>query len=287
MDTLDKQKLIEKQHLLADVQANADSRGIALKTAGVSKVAMPLKVLQKDGRIQTVHATADIGVFLPAEQKGAHMSRFVILLNQWSQEHILTANLHSVLAAVQKELRSPKATIRFQFPFFIEKKAPVTNHSAPMEHHIEIRGNMNEQGLLTTVLGIRFPVATLCPCSKAISDYGAHNQRAELRMKLLLDNSQIEVDQTPMLWIEDMVAKLDEAASCPVYPILKRLDEKYVTERQYENPKFVEDVVRDGAIILDEIPSIKGYTLEVEALESIHGHNAFAYHESTWPYPRY
>lgn len=276
-----------KKNLLEDVQGNADTRGIALKTAGVSKVTMPLKVLQKDARIQTVHATTDMGVFLPADQKGTHMSRFIILLNQWSQEHILTANLHTVLSAVKKELKSSQATIRFQFPFFINKKAPVTNHCAPMEHHIEIRGNMNETDTLTSVLGITFPIATLCPCSKAISDYGAHNQRAELRVKLLLDNTQITTDQTPMLWIEDVVEKLDEAASCPVYPILKRTDEKYVTERQYDNPKFVEDVVRDGSLILNELPAIQGYTIEVEALESIHGHNAFAYQEHQWPYPRY
>lgn len=280
-------QLQDKRHLLEDVQGNADTRGIALKTAGVSKVVMPLKVLQKDGRVQTVHATTDMGVYLPAEQKGTHMSRFIILLNQWSEDHILTANLHTLLNVVKQELDSSNATIRFQFPFFINKKAPVTHHSAPMAHQVEIRGNMDETGTLTTVLGVKFPIATLCPCSKAISNYGAHNQRAELRVKLLLDNTRIETEQTPMLWIEDVVAQLDEAASCPVYPILKRTDEKYVTERQYDNPKFVEDVVRDGSLILNTLPAINGYTIEVEALESIHGHNAFAYHEQQWPYPRY
>jgi GTP cyclohydrolase I len=260
-----------KQTLL-DVQGLADTRGIPLQKAGVKNVEMPITLLQKDGKPQVVAARATMSVALTGEAKGTHMSRFILQLSEWSRHKVLSANLHDFLAECKERLHAPAAHLDLAFKYFIEKPAPISDHSAPMPFECRLRGQVNEQGHYQLVLGVNVPIATLCPCSKAISKYGAHNQRAEIRAELLIDTQ----GEHPVVWIEDVISALEACSSCPVYPVLKRTDEKYVTERAYENPKFVEDVCREATLVLRQWPGVVGFSLEVEAFESIHAHNAWA-----------
>lgn len=263
---------------LLDVQGLEDSRGVDLQQVGVKEVAMPMRLLQKDGRVQSVSAMARLSVGLPRTCKGTHMSRFIIQLTEWSRDKVLSLNLREFLQETTQRLDVQSAQTDIRFRYFVEKKAPVSDMSAPMAYDCSFNGvlvkdpNGTEQYQLT--LGIVVPVATLCPCSKAISDYGAHNQRAEIRLQARIDT---ETDQ-PLVWIEDLAEALEACSSCPVYPLVKREDEKYMTEKAYDNPKFVEDVIRDAILVLRDYPGITGFDIEVEALESIHGHNAWASH---------
>lgn len=273
---------------LLDVQAYQDERGVALARAGVRDVVLPFRLLQKDGHIQTVTARAALGTYLPASAKGAHMSRFIIQMAEWSRHQTLSLNFKALLRETMTRQDAAAATLDLQFPYFIEKKAPVSDFSAPMAYRCAFYGRLQQHPgqacSYQLILGLTVPVATLCPCSKAISDYGAHNQRAEIRVLAVMDTDNeapdgLAHDDHPMVWIEDLVQALEQCASCPVYPVLKREDEKYVTERQYDNPKFVEDVAREAILLLRGFPGVAGFAVEVEALESIHGHNAWAGHE--------
>jgi GTP cyclohydrolase IB len=236
-------------------------------------VDMPLTVLQKDGTTQTVSARVRMSVGLQAENKGTHMSRFIMQLSEWSRNNTFSVNFDEFLQEMQHRLEAPTSEISVAFRYFMEKAAPVTKLSAPMGYDCTFLGQLHGTHYQFT-LGVTVPISTLCPCSKTISDYGAHNQRAEIRVKLLIDSQENHA----LVWIEDLITALDECASCPVYPLLKRADEKWVTERQYDNPKFVEDVIRDATLVLRNYPGVQGFELEVEALESIHGHNAWAFH---------
>lgn len=263
---------------LLDVQGSADERGVDIQQVGVKEVAMPIRLMQKDGKIQTVSAVSRLSVGLSRQFKGTHMSRFIIQLAEWSREKVLSLNLRAFLAEMLERLEVQSAQTEVKFRYFIDKKAPVSDFSAPMAYDCSFNGSLireasgEEQYRL--VLGMMVPVATLCPCSKAISAYGAHNQRAEIRVQVLLDS---ETDHR-IVWIEDLARALEECSSCPVYPLVKREDEKYMTEKAYDNPKFVEDVIRDATLLLRNYPGIQGFYIEVEALESIHGHNAWASH---------
>jgi GTP cyclohydrolase I len=259
---------------LLDVQGLADKRGVTLNQVGVKNVEIPMQVLQKDGKIQHVQARATMSVGLPAEFKGTHMSRFVIQLNEWSKHKILCLNLREFLEEAKTRLDAPSAFIELKFRYFIEKAAPVSGMSAAMAYECHFKGSMDEQGHYRLILSVMVPCATLCPCSKAISDYGAHNQRAEIRAQILIDTDA----EHRIVWIEDLVAGLEATSSCPVYPLIKRVDEKFITEKAYDNPKFVEDVIRESTLFLRDYKGITGFSLEVEALESIHAHNAWAAH---------
>lgn len=271
---------------LEDVQGLADKRGVALQQAGIKAVQMPLTLLGQNGKTQQVAATVAMTVGLPAEQKGTHMSRFVIQLAQWSQsQQVFSVQLGHFLEEMATRLEAPTALVDVAFTYFLEKKAPVTQGSAPMGYNCRFTGILNKhsaQKPLTLTMAVEAPIATLCPCSKAISDFGAHNQRALVRVQLNL-NEQNEAGS--VVWLEDILAMIDEAASCPVYPLLKREDEKWVTERQYTNPKFVEDVARDLVLALRQKPGVQGFSVEVEALESIHAHNAVAAHQEGFTPP--
>jgi GTP cyclohydrolase IB len=262
--------LMDSQPLI-DVQSHADTRGIALQKVGVKNVELPLHVLQKDGHTQMVAASVTMSVSLPEEQKGTHLSRFIIQLAEQNDSIAFCYNLKQFLEETQRRLDATNAYIKMDFRYFIQKKAPISLMSAPMAVSCSFEASLHGTAY-QFALGLEVPIATLCPCSKAISDYGAHNQRAMIRTRMLLDTQH----DHQVAWIEDLVAALDECASCPVYPILKRTDEKYVTERAYDNPKFVEDVIRECVATLRQVPSVKGFEVEVEALESIHGHNAWA-----------
>jgi GTP cyclohydrolase IB len=266
---------MSQNQLLEDVQGRPDTRGIALQKAGVKNVGIPLHVIQKDGQTQRVLANVSMSVGLAASEKGTHMSRFIIQLVESSKSKAFCCDLKSFLADTQERLNAETAYIKMDFQYVVDKPSPVTLMSAPMAYHCSFEASLVGTSTYQFILGVEVPIATLCPCSKAISDYGAHNQRAMVRAKVLLDT----MNEHSVFWIEDLIQLLDNCASCPVFPILKREDEKYVTEYAYDNPKFVEDVLRDSIASLREIPSAKGFQLEVEALESIHSHNAWAYQE--------
>jgi GTP cyclohydrolase IB len=259
---------------LLDVQGLADRRGVTLNQVGIKNVEIPMQVIQKDGKSQAVQAVATMSVGLPAEFKGTHMSRFVIQLSEWSQNKALCLNLREFLEEAKERLEAPSAYIDLRFRYFIDKAAPVSRMSAPMAYECEFKASLDEQEHYRFVLSIVVPCATLCPCSKAISDYGAHNQRAEIRASVLIDPET----EHRVVWIEDLIDGLEAASSCPVYPLVKRVDEKFITEKAYDNPKFVEDVIRESTLFLRNYKGITGFSLEVEALESIHAHNAWAAH---------
>jgi GTP cyclohydrolase I len=263
---------------LLDVQGLADKRGVTLNQVGVKNVEIPMQVIQKDGKSQAVQAVATMSVGLPAEFKGTHMSRFVIQLSEWSQNRTLCLNLKEFLKEAKERLEAPSAFVDLKFRYFIEKPAPVSGMSAPMAYECVFKASLDEQDHYRFILSVLVPCATLCPCSKAISDYGAHNQRAEIRANVIIDP---EVE-TRVVWIEDLVAGLEASSSCPVYPLIKRVDEKYITEKAYDNPKFVEDVIRESTLFLRDYKGITGFSLEVEALESIHAHNAWAAHAENY-----
>lgn len=259
---------------LLDVQGLADQRGVTLNQVGVKHVEIPMHIVQKDGRLQTVQALATMSVGLPAEFKGTHMSRFVIQLSEWSQNKTLCLNFREFLQEAKARLEAPSAFVDLKFRYFIDKAAPVSGLSAPMAYECEFKGSLDEQDHYRLMLSVLVPCATLCPCSKAISDYGAHNQRALIHAKVIIDPAP----ENRLVWIEDLVTGLENSSSCPVYPLIKRADEKFITEKAYDNPKFVEDVIREATLFLREAEGITGFSLEVEALESIHAHNAWAAH---------
>lgn len=263
---------------LLDVQGLADQRGVTLNQVGVKNVEIPMQVLQKDGKTQSVQAVATMSVGLPAEFKGTHMSRFVIQLSEWSQNKTFSLDLREFLIEAKQRLEAPSAFIELKFRYFMEKAAPVSGMSAPMAYECVFKGSLNEQDQYRLILSLMVPCATLCPCSKAISDYGAHNQRAEIRADIIIDTTT----DHRVVWIEDLVAGFEAASSCPVYPLIKRVDEKFITEKAYDNPKFVEDVIRESTLFLRDFRGVSGFSLSVEALESIHAHNAWAAHAENY-----
>jgi GTP cyclohydrolase I len=258
---------------LEDVQGYQDTRGIALHKVGVKGVDLPLNLIQQNGRVQSVQARATMSIGLAEHYKGAHMSRFIIQLAHWSKNHAFCRNLREFLQEAQHRHDAQSAQIKLDFRYFIDKAGPVSGETAPMAYNCSFQAELDGDDQYQFTMAVEVPIATLCPCSKEISDYGAHNQRALIRANLVLDTQHDHM----VPWIEDIVAALDECASCPVYPAVKRADEKWMTERAYDNPKFVEDVMRDVVKTLAQFPAVVGYELEVEALESIHGHNAWAY----------
>jgi GTP cyclohydrolase I len=223
----------------------------------VKGIRYPITVLDKNmGEQQTV-AEINMYVNLPRYYKGTHMSRFVEILNEHSRR-ISLQNFSEILEEMKKRLNAESAHMEITFPYFINKAAPISGSEGLMEYKCTFKGSLNEGSDVVTVIHV--PISTLCPCSKEISEFGAHNQRG-------------------FIWIEDLIRLVEEMASTDVYSVLKREDEKYVTERAYNNPKFVEDIVRDIAQKLNDDPNITWFSVESENFESIHNHSAYAYIE--------
>ena len=253
---------------MIDVQKNAPEVPIAIDRVGVRNVTVPLFARDRgstSGRQQTV-ASADLSVDLPSDFKGTHMSRFVEALEAWEGE-ISYHGVNKLLSTIRQRLEARRAHVVFRFPYFIRKAAPATGAKSLVSYDCTLEGTLDETGQQRFVLGIVVPVMTVCPCSKAISDEGAHSQRSLVRMTLIMKG---------FAWIEDFVAMAEESGSSPVYTILKRADEKYVTEHAFANPCFVEDVVRNVAKRLADNEHVIGFMVEVESMESIHNHNAIA-----------
>lgn len=254
---------------LKDIQNQNDKRGIDIQKVGVNGVEVPLLIERKDADSQIVSAKARLSVTLPHNYRGTHMSRFIEVLSDYSQRNLLGVDIKGLLVDVQKKLESESAHVKFDFKYFINKKAPVSEMEFPVGYDCSFQGDLTGDDY-KFILGVKVPITTLCPCSKEISKYSAHNQRTMVKVK-------VSYDENDIIWIEDLVAKIESCGSSQVYSILKRCDEKYVTETAYENPKFVEDVLRDVICLLEDDKKITFYEVEVEAQESIHNHNAWAW----------
>ena len=239
---------------LKDIQNLEDKRGIDIQKVGVKDVELPLAIQRKNAENQIVSAKARMSVSLSKNFKGTHMSRFIEVLNIWGQKGVQGVDIKKCLEDIKKKLKTNSAEVKFIFKYFIEKKAPVSNLKSQMGYDCSFEGSLNDDNY-KFILGVKVPVTTLCPCSKEISEYGAHNQRAIISVK-------IQYDENSHVWLEDLIESIEKCGSSSIYPLLKREDEKYVTERAYETPKFVEDVLRDVVISLKEIKCIKHAQVE-------------------------
>lgn len=250
---------------LKDTQSERDYRQIAIDRVGVKNLRYPIRILDKAHATQSTIATVALTVDLPHHYKGTHMSRFVEVLNEHGPIfHV--ANIRALLGKLLKRLDAEKAHVDFEFPFFLEKKAPVTGAVGLMDYTARFAATAHSDDI-DFVVTVIVPVTTLCPCSKAISEFGAHNQRGQVTYSIRFRQP---------IWIEDLVRLVESCASSELYSLLKRPDEKAVTERAFENPVFVEDLVRNIAARSENQPDITWYRIEAENFESIHNHNAYA-----------
>lgn len=255
---------------MEDVQRHAPQVALPIDTVGVRGITMPLLVRDRaEGSRQTV-ARVDMGVDLPADFKGTHMSRFVAALEEWN-DTISYQSVRRLLAAIKERLEARRAYVHFCFPYFLRKAAPASGSQSLVSYDCRLTGELSDEGQSFS-LDVNVPVMTVCPCSKAISREGAHSQRTLIRLS---------VRMTHFCWIEDFIEMAEASGSSAVYTLLKREDEKYVTEHAFAQPTFVEDVVRNVAQRLLAHGQISWFRVEVESMESIHSHNAFACIERT------
>lgn len=253
------------EHPLEDVQNHVDDRNVAIEQVGVSGLRYPITVLDKRQEHQSTVATLNLSVGLPHESRGTHMSRFVEVIERHRGE-LTVRTIQAVLEDLRTTLHAESARIEVAFDYFLERSAPVSGATALMDYHCEFTGQLTNEKL-DFVLTVHVPVTSLCPCSKAISDYGAHNQRGII---------QIDCRSNDIVWIEDLIEVAEASASSPVYPLIKRDDERFVTMQAYDNPVFVEDMVRNVAVRLRDDSRINWFCVTAENHESIHNHNAFA-----------
>ncbi len=250
---------------IPDVQASPDSRKLAIDQVGVKAIRHPVKIMERAGGVQHTVASFNMYVGLPHQFKGTHMSRFVEILSAHERE-ITVDSFKAMLREMVERLEAEEGRIEMQFPYFIEKKAPVSGVKSLMDYEVSFIGEI-KKGRQCFAMKVLVPVTSLCPCSEKISAYGAHNQRSHVT---------ITATTSDFVWIEEIVDIVEKQASSELYGLLKRPDEKFVTERAYDNPKFVEDMVRDVASALNRDERIEAYTVESENFESIHNHSAYA-----------
>lgn len=253
---------------MIDIQNLKDERNINIQKVGVKGLKYPITVLDRAHGTQPVNATINMYVSLLHHFKGTHMSRFVEVLNE-IREQVNIRTFQSILEKIRTKLHAQSAHIEIEFPYFIEKKAPQSGEKSLMEYSCQFWGTSDGNGM-DFVVGMVVPVTTVCPCSKEISRFGAHNQRSIVTVRVRFRK---------FFWIEDVIRLIEDSASGEVYSLLKRVDEKYVTEKAYENPMFVEDVVRNVAERLNRDTNFTWYSVEAENFESIHNHSAYAYVE--------
>jgi len=251
---------------IADVQNQADTRHLAIDKVGIKGIRHPVIVKDKSvGGVQHTIAAFNMYVHLPHDFKGTHMSRFVEILNQHGRE-ISVESFESILRGMVEKLEAKSGHIEMSFPYFVNKTAPISGVQSLLDYDVTFVGEIND-GQYRFTMKVQVPVTSLCPCSKKISERGAHNQRSHVTITVRTNRS---------VWIEEVVRYAEDQASCELYGLLKRPDEKFVTERAYDNPKFVEDMVRDVAAALNNDERIEAYVVESENFESIHNHSAYA-----------
>jgi len=255
----------EKVTFLPDIQSQEDSRELPIDAVGVSGVRYPVTILAGKRLVPTI-ATLAMTVGLAADTKGTHMSRFIELLEAQT-DALDQAGFRTILLDMLERLEARCGTIEMRFPYFVKKAAPVSGVHSLLDYEVCWRGSVSDAGQYSFRMHVMVPATSLCPCSKEISAYGAHNQRSHIG---------IDAELAGEMAIEELIAIAERSASCEVYGLLKRPDEKYVTERAYDNPKFVKDLVRDVALALNQEPRVGAYVVEAENFESIHNHSAFA-----------
>jgi len=249
---------------MPDLQKSPDTRNIAIDKVGVKDIRYPIVVLDKSKVRQHTVARINMYVDLPHHFKGTHMSRFIEILNQYHGE-ISIESLDTILQEMKERLEASRAHVELDFPYFIEKEAPVSRSRGLMEYQCHMCGTLGESA--DFVLGVTVPVTSLCPCSKEISERGAHNQRSAIHVQIRYNGH---------IWLEDLIEWVESCASAPVYSLLKREDEKAVTEQAYDHPMFVEDLVRGVTEKLSAVKEIVWLRVECENFESIHNHSAYA-----------
>ena len=257
-------------HDIPDVQGSPDARKLAIDKVGVKAIRHPVKIQERSGGVQHTIATFNMYVCLPHQFKGTHMSRFVEILEEHERE-ITVETFQVMLKEMVERLEAAEGHIEMSFPYFIEKKAPVSGVKSLMDYEVTFIGEIRK-GRQTFSMKVLVPVTSLCPCSKRISERGAHNQRSHVT---------VTASTNDFVWIEEIVDLVEKQASSELYGLLKRPDEKHVTERAYDNPKFVEDMVRDVAAVLNLDERVEAYVVESENFESIHNHSAYALIEKT------
>ncbi len=250
---------------IADVQNSEDTRHLPINKVGIKDIRHPVRIRDRSGGEQHTIANFNMYVNLPHNFKGTHMSRFVEILNQHERE-ISVESFRDMLAEMTERLEAESGHIEMNFPYFVNKTAPVSGVQSLLDYDVTFLGASSGSQHETT-LKVVVPVTSLCPCSKKISDRGAHNQRSHVT---------VTIKTREFVWIEDIIDAVESIASCELYGLLKRPDEKYVTERAYDNPKFVEDMVRDIAAHINQDSRITAYVVESENFESIHNHSAYA-----------
>jgi GTP cyclohydrolase IB len=254
---------------IPDLQSERDERHLAINLVGIKGLKFPLSFADGDGVAQSTIALCSVYVALAEDRKGTHMSRMVMLLDERlapGTAPLSVAGLRAVLDDLVVRLNAPGGRIELTFPFFVRKTAPISGVASLMDYEVRLTAELAE-GRYATTVAVAVPVTSLCPCSKEISEYGAHNQRSTITLT---------VQSTESVFIHELLRVAEEEASCELYGILKRSDEKYVTERAYDNPRFVEDLVRGVAARLAADPRFNGFSVEAENFESIHNHSAYA-----------
>ncbi len=260
---------------MEDIQNSIDSRGITIQYVGINDAHLPIQIRTKEGKLQQVLARIRFTVSLPQEYKGTHMSRFLEILNRWSTQPIAESEMEIILDDALERLSAVSANIEMHFKYFIKKTAPVSGKESFLDLDCCFYGSKQRDKRFSFELGVDVPFTSLCPCSKVISRYGAHNQRGIMRARVRFKAGH------ECIYIEDLASLMEQQASCPIYPLLKREDEKFVTEHAYENPKFVEDIIRDIVIAFRNISHLEWFSVSCENYESIHNHNAYASYEET------
>lgn len=251
---------------MIDIQNQRDYRNIPIDKVGIKNLRYPIRVLDRKNGYQHTVASINMYVDLPDMYKGTHMSRFVEMLHIFRPE-VSLKRISAILEEMKEHLDAASAHIEVTFPYFMEKKSPVSESRGLMDYTCQFIGSSNCNGKTDLISEVIVPISSVCPCSKEISDGGAHNQRGEVRLKTRFRK---------FIWIEDMIELVEASASCEVYSVLKRVDEKYVTEKGYGNPKFVEDIVRDISKRLKADSNITWFSVSAENFESIHNHSAYA-----------
>ncbi|MEE8479764.1 MAG: GTP cyclohydrolase FolE2 [Desulfobacterales bacterium] len=252
---------------MKDIQNQRDYRNIPIDKVGIKNLRYPITVRDRKDGFQHTVATINMYVDLPHKNRGTHMSRFVEMLHILQPE-VSLKTFSVTLEQMKKYLNAASAHIEITFPYFIEKRAPVSNSPGLMNYTCTISGTSDPNGDIDLISEVIVPISSVCPCSKEISEVGAHNQRGEVRLSTRFKK---------FIWIEDMIELVEESASCDVYSVLKRVDEKCVTEKGFTNPKFVEDIVRDIAKMLKKDTNITWFSVSAENFESIHNHSAYAH----------
>jgi len=249
---------------MKDVQGSPDYRRVPIQKVGIRNIRYPITVRDKSHEKQNTVANVALSVNLPHTNRGTHMSRLVEVLDRFKNE-VSYQSLDMILIEIKKALQAEQSHIELAFPFFLRKKAPISEMESLMSYDCVIEATYASH--LEIATRVEVPVHTLCPCSKEIATVSAHNQRGTVA---------ITVGMTKFIWIEDLVQIAEDSASSPLYALLKREDEKFVTEHAYDNPRFVEDVVREVALRLQDLPGLRYHMVEVENFESIHNHSAYA-----------